>query len=504
MKFIPRLLAHEEVRSQGVLLVFLLGALLSAGLVFLVDFPPVQDFPNHLLRQHILENMDVRPYADYIALDPSFRPNMTSDMILGALRRVLDLDSAGKVLLSLELLVINLGAALFLRRFGASLAGALLAVHLSASWVFLKGFMNFGFGVGFGLAWLSVLWGQDRVSVPRWVVAAGLGVATVVSHGFVFLAFSFLIFAGLLAEGRYLSRKALVSMLTALPGTAIFVLFLLNLGESSQLGANRFIYTANLEHLFVWNPLGIWARVSGRLDEMLAVIAWALLFAACVLTGRRALQLRRVGRDSLMVTVWGFLLGSICLYLLLPGQLSGGWGFMKARICLILFFVSLPLLSFLAARLRGIAAVVAFGVWALGFGLSFVDYRDFSHNVSTYMEVADKLPREAVVLSLNLMDSGRTLNPYQHIWGYACIRKDCLSQELFADEYIQQVYFGRPLPGRKKVVPPYEQSSISEALGSGQYDAVLVAGEAPTSFSKSNQLWEVAAANRAGTLLVPR
>ncbi len=279
--------------------------------------------------------------------------------------------------------------------------------------------MNFGFGVGFGLAWLSVLWGQDRISFPRWVVAAGLGVATVVSHGFVFLASLFLIFAGLLTEGKYLSRRALISMLSALPGTAIFVLFILNIRESSQLGANKFIYAANLEHLFVWNPLGIWAGVSGSLDEMLAVIAWALLFAACVLTGRRALQLRRAGRDSLMVTVWGLVLGSICLYLLLPGRLSGGWGLMKVRICLILFFVSLPLLSFLTVRLRGIAAVVAFGVWALGLGLSFVDYRDFSHNVSAYMEVADKLPREAVVLSLNLMAPGRTLNPYQHIWGYA-------------------------------------------------------------------------------------
>jgi len=491
-------------RLQKIWIVVLVGLILNASLVFFVEYPPIQDYPNHLLRRHVIENIDVEPYADYIALDPSFRPNMTSDIILAGLRRVLDLGLAGKVLLGLELLVISLGAFLFLRRFGASLAGALLAVHLSASWLFLKGLMNFGFGVGFGLAWLSVVWGEDRITLKRWVAAAGLGVAAVASHGFAFLAFSFLIFAGLLVEGKILSKKALASILTALPGLSFFVLFIVNLGQGPQLVENTFVYSPDIGNLILWNPLAIWARVSGMLDERLGVIAWALLLAACLLTGRESLRLRRSGQPSPMVTVWGFVLGSIFLYLILPGRLSGGWGFMKLRICLILFFVGLPLLSYLGPRIRSGAAVVALGVWAIGFGLSALDYQRFNEDVSSYMEVASELPREAVVLSLNLMDSGKTLNPYQHIWSYACIRKDCLSQELFADEYIQQIYFEQPLPGRKLVVPPYDRSRISEALDSGQYDAVLTAGEAPSLLLKSIEGWEVETSNRSGTLMVPK
>lgn len=500
--------AREPVRNPGrlktVYIVCLLGWLLNASLVFLVEYPPVQDYPNHLLRQHIIENIDEEPYDGYLAYDPSFRPNLTSDFMLGVLGRFFDLELAGKVLLTLELLAIIVGSALFLRRFGPSLAGAFLAVHLSASWLFLKGLINFGFGVGFGLAWLSVIWVQDRIGLSRWLLAAGLGVATVASHGFAFLAFSFLIFAGHLPGLEVLSKKALTRLLTIVPGLVIFALFILNVGQGSNLGENRFVYAADIEQLILWNPLVVWARQSGMLDESLGVVAWSLLLVACLMTCRLALQSRRIGEGSPLVTVWGFLLGSLGLYVLLPDGLSGGWGFMKFRICLILFFTGLPLLAYLTKRLRIAAAVVASGVWVLGFSLSVLDYRDFSHDVSAYMEVADELPQEAVVLSLNFLDRGKTLNPYQHIWGYACIRKSCLSQELFADEYVQQIYFVRPLQGRKEVVPPYEPSSISEALDSGQYDAVLVAGEVPTSFSKSNQHWEVAAANREGTLLVPK
>ncbi|MGB5573508.1 MAG: hypothetical protein WBO69_09005 [Thermoanaerobaculia bacterium] len=490
--------------SRKILIVVLVGLILNSFLVFAVDYPPIQDYPNHLLRRHVIENMDIEPYADFIALDPSFRPNVTSDIILAVLRRALDLELAGKMLLGLELLTISLGAFLFLRCFGASLAGAVLAVHLSASWVFLKGLINFGFGVGFGLAWLSVLWGQDRITLKRWVVAAVLGVATVASHGFAFLAFSFLIFTGHLTEGRVFAKKALARISTTLPGLAIFALFLLNATQGSQIGDNRFLYSPDIGNLILWNPLAIWARVSGMLDERLGAIAWALLLVALVLTGQKALGLRKSGQPGPMVTVWGFVLGSIFLYLVLPGRLSGGWGFMKTRICLVLFFVSLPLFSYLGPRIRAGAAAVALGVWAIGFSLSSLDYQRFDDDVSSYMEVARETPQGAVVLSLNFMDPGKTLNPYQHTWSYACIRQDCLSQELFADEYIQQIYFEKPLPGRNLVVPPYDLSRISEALDSGQYDAVLTAGEAPSSVLKSIEGWKVEKSNRHGTLLVPR
>ena len=206
-------------------LVFLLGWLSSASLVFFVEFPPVQDYPNHLLRRHVLENIDSEPYSDYIAFDPSFRPNMAADNVLALLRQGFDLKLAGKVLLALELLTINLGALLFLRRFGASVGGALLALHLSGSWLFLKGLMNFGFGIGFGLAWLSVIWWRDAMTARRWILAAGLGLATVASHGFAFLAFSFLTFAGVLVDGKVFGRKALARILAVIPGAVIFALF---------------------------------------------------------------------------------------------------------------------------------------------------------------------------------------------------------------------------------------------------------------------------------------
>ena len=85
----------ESKQSLGVLWVAFIGTLLSAGLVFTVEFPPIQDYPNHLLRHLIIEEAETEPYSEYIAIDPSFRPNMMADLLLLSLRPLMDLESAG-------------------------------------------------------------------------------------------------------------------------------------------------------------------------------------------------------------------------------------------------------------------------------------------------------------------------------------------------------------------------------------------------------------------------
>ena len=134
---------------------------------------------------------------------------------------------------------------------------------------------------------------------------------------------------------------------------------------------------------------------------------------------------------------------------------------------------------------------MAIGVWAAGFWLSVLDYQRFDEDLSSYLEVTELLPRDAVVLSLNFKDSSKTLHPYQHAWSWVCIERDCLSQELFADGYIQQIQFEEPLPGRKEVVPPYDLESIEKALESGHYQAILIVGQAPADLLTAIGSWRV-------------
>ncbi len=126
------------------------------------EFPPVQDYPNHLLRAHVHATLaDVPIYASHLAADDGFRPNLLTDWYLGALAHWFPLRLAGKILLCTQVAAAGLAIWMYLVTFGGNVLGGLIAMHLAGSYFLLKGNLNFHVGVSLGLIYLALLWSPD-------------------------------------------------------------------------------------------------------------------------------------------------------------------------------------------------------------------------------------------------------------------------------------------------------------------------------------------------------
>ena len=161
--------------------------------LFVVDIPPLLDYPNHLARAWAIAGL-----SSNALLSSMFRthweaiPNLATDLLLPPLIGPFSVHVAGRMMLGVILVLPVLGCVAYARMlFGRmtvwSVASALVATH----GLFLLGFMNFSFSVGLALL-SAAAWGALRPRMPLAAAAAGacLSVALFFSHlmGVVFFA----------------------------------------------------------------------------------------------------------------------------------------------------------------------------------------------------------------------------------------------------------------------------------------------------------------------------
>lgn len=182
----------DRVAKQ--LLVIGVAGLIMVNLlpIWLVRFPPLQDYPNHLLSAHIIAhyNDPAFDYAQNFALLWRPVPNMLGIMIMAGLARVVATPLAGKLFISLYIVLFPLSIFYLLDAVDSNkfLLG-FFAFPLTYSWFFNMGFLNFClslplyfFAVGF---WWKTRSGQ-RNRAHRIVV---LGLCTLLIYLAHFLTF---------------------------------------------------------------------------------------------------------------------------------------------------------------------------------------------------------------------------------------------------------------------------------------------------------------------------
>jgi len=170
-------------------------ALLCVALIPLsaVEIPPLVDYPNHLARMHILADGGQSFWLrQYYEIHWDLIPNLSMDVVVPPLTRVMPVGIAGKVFIGLTF---------------ALLAGGTLALHaaLHRRWspwpllaffflynsVFLWGFLNYLFGLGLALCacalWVRLRTGSTRIVVPLFVLIACL---LLFAHLFAFATFA--------------------------------------------------------------------------------------------------------------------------------------------------------------------------------------------------------------------------------------------------------------------------------------------------------------------------
>lgn len=127
--------------------------------VYLTVVPPLLDYPNHLARMHILLNI---PHSEvlqsFYEIQWAVIPNLAMDLIVPWLGIFMSLEIAGKLFISLTLLLICSGtAALHYALYRRLSLWPLLIFFFLFNQLFLYGFLNYLFGLGLAL-WVFAAW----------------------------------------------------------------------------------------------------------------------------------------------------------------------------------------------------------------------------------------------------------------------------------------------------------------------------------------------------------
>ncbi|MEA2968003.1 MAG: hypothetical protein QOE78_1264, partial [Alphaproteobacteria bacterium] len=142
--------------------------------ILLYPWPPLGDYINHLSRMHVIATVRSDPdLARFYQIDWQVIPNLTMDLIVPLLQRVMNVYLAGQTYTIMCFVVILSGTmALNRQLYGRWSVLPLIAFPLLYNSVFLVGTMNYLFGIGLSL-WALAAWAalRERAMALRLVVS---------------------------------------------------------------------------------------------------------------------------------------------------------------------------------------------------------------------------------------------------------------------------------------------------------------------------------------------
>jgi hypothetical protein len=416
-KLRPRSRSGQLNRFRTSLLVAGLAASLLLPL-WAVRYPPLLDYPDHLARSFIIFHLDDPAYRfrTLYSIEWGPYPYLGMDVMLVGLQHLLPAEAAGRVLLSICVLLVPVAAWWFLRQANPGHdALAVWTLLLSYSTFFLEGFVNFQLGLGlcfFALgSWLRYL---KEPTISHWVPVLVLVTCTYLTHlyafgicGFVLLAYTF--------ASRIRLRPLFWSCALFLPGVLMFFL--------SRIAAynGKEVRLRSLPHKVFAARAALLHGYSLRLELL---TFWAIVI--CVVAAWMHNRQFRWNR------VWVIaLVALIGLYLTLPNEIGESW-LIDVRVIPALFIVLLAAAK-LGPRQRWLALV-----GLLMFGLRTVDIvRNFKLQqiaVAPMHDAIQMLPRNVrmlPIINIDIVNDDLLHQLYAHFWAYAIIQRGVLAPGLF-------------------------------------------------------------------------
>lgn len=162
----------------------------------IVEIPPLVDYPNHLARMHILADGGHSFWLrQYYEIHWDLLPNLSMDVVVPPLTRIMSVEQAGKVFIGLTFALLAGGTmalhAALHRRWSL---WPLLAFFFLYNSVFLWGFLNYLFGLGLALfacaLWVKLRTRSARLVVPLFVLIA---IILLCAHLFAFASFALVV-----------------------------------------------------------------------------------------------------------------------------------------------------------------------------------------------------------------------------------------------------------------------------------------------------------------------
>jgi hypothetical protein len=392
------------------------GLVLAAALlapIWVVAFPPLLDYPNHLARAFVVAHLNdpAFTFSKFYSADWGAYPYLGMDASLAVLGRLFPIDTAGRVFLSLCVLALPAAAWFFLRQVNPGEdATALWALLVACNVFFLEGFLNFdlslagGFlAVGFWLRWLA------KPGVTEWIVTLVAFTMLYFTHllGFGIAGLVIIVFLGF---GRRPVRDWIWSGALALPGTAFYL-------HSSRvgLGAQKVVFHGFSDKL---DSLGMTLHGFSPALDLISLAALAVWFFAAWWRNREF----RWNKRWLGVAAFLFI-----LFCAIPWMWGEGSD-LDIRVLPVLFIVILATAS-AGRRVRWLAAIPLLLFAARTVTLT-------QHFIVVQPELAglagsfDSIPRGALVLPIVEGDQDPIERPFTHFWAYGVIRRGWFSPYL--------------------------------------------------------------------------
>jgi hypothetical protein len=381
--------------------------------IWIVAFPPLLDYPNHLARAFVLAHLNDPSFSfqQFYRADWGAYPYLGVDAALAVLGRVFPIETAGRVYLSLCVLALPAAAWFFLGvAQPESKAASFWALLVAYNVFFLEGFLNFALSLAVAFLALA-LWLRwfASPSAVRWIVALVAFTALYFSH-LIGFGIAGLIVVAYLAAARRPLRDWIWSGALASPGAAFYFhssragmaagdIIFHGLGDKlDSLGLILHGYWPwldwiSLAALGVWFPLTWWRNAEFHWDREWLVVA-ALLFAL------------------FWVIPWAWADGSDLDIRVLP-----------------FLFVTILATARVGQRAKWLAAIpiLLFAVRTVSVTQHFVVGQP---DLAGLARSFDSVPRDALVLPIVEGDEDPIERPFTHFWAYGVIRRGWFSPYL--------------------------------------------------------------------------
>jgi hypothetical protein len=258
-------------------------ACLGCGLpVWLPEFPPMVDLPQHAAQVALLINLcdPAFPFADYFRVN-LFTPYLFGYSMIAALAYPFGIVVACKAVVALALAAFPLATRFFLREAGGEPYWAWLSIPALYGFAYQWGFLNFLVAAPLGLVFLGLVWRQD--SRPTWQSSSIMAIAMNLlffSHALIFAFFvsiAALYWLGSVKSIRELGMRSW-PVLTVMPMAIVWVAISrahpMSVATITfwDLGLNNSIdpYYASVA---TWSHPGCpgWGRISGFIPRLLGL-----------------------------------------------------------------------------------------------------------------------------------------------------------------------------------------------------------------------------------------
>jgi hypothetical protein len=430
------------------------------------DFLPLTDFPNHIARIKILKMYEASAfYKKYFFVD-YFNghlpiPNIIFDLFAVKLFPFLTVQSAGRLFLSLYVVLSVVSVLLLAEETGADREVALLGyLPIVYGLFFNMAFLNFIFSIPLFMLCLVVFLRYEKSGRPLHLASlVVLSAVLFISH-----LFSFFVLAVTLISHVVLSRLRRRKVLLAVAAFST-VTVLLYLSGNVLAFRNYPLWMHYKLHLL---PLYFLAYPVNYLDYRAGMLILAL-YAAGLLWHAATSPLAHRGFAVMGIIFFFF-------YLALP--FSGISGTMiDAR---ALPFAALMLLVSFGRRVkggRGAPVILFLIVLALKAYGSFSYYSEFPHNFSKISDCMDRVEDGAVLLPVCSIDDSN-INPYTHVWAYEVLKKEIMAPYFFAGRE-QPLKYRRPLFAPSSLwgyQKKYDEPPLFWQKMRNTYDYVLIIG----------------------------